>query len=398
MSFSALVLSVALATPVSLETHGTLREALQEIAEEGGLSLIATGPLDVPAEVRLKDVPAEDALRTVAQAHDLEVTVNGTLWVVKPKVAGAIVPHAPPVLPLPTPPVAPVAPIPPAHVDANAAHSKEAVNLAGAMTVKSGQKVETAVSYGGPLTIEGGAEILEDAVAFGGDVVLKPGAVVRGDAVSFGGKVIAEEGSKLSGSEVSLGVAGLGSIATHAVRASAQNGASPEVKSESAIAGFLAQFVTLFGLGFMLMMFAPGRMKSIESELMKAPVQSGVVGLLALVASLPLTIFLVVTLIGIPVAVALWLLAGVSVLVGMVAVANVVGAKVPFARLRKTQAVVLAVGLLVYLIASRLPVVGPLVICLSLFISLGAIVRTRMGQRGQGLPVPDAMVDAQPVG
>lgn len=396
MTLSALVLSVALAAPVSLETHGTLREALQEIAEEGGLSLIATGPLDVPAEVVLKDVQAEDALRTVAQAHDLDVTVNGTLWVVKPK-AGALVVHAPPEPP--AVPMAPIAPIPPSHVDADASHSKEKLNVAaGAVTVKKGEKVETAVSYGGPLTVEEGAEILEDAVAFGGDVILKRGAVVHGDAVSFGGKVVSEEGAKLAGNEVSLGVSGLGSIATHAVRASPMTGAKPEVKSESAIAGFLAQFVTLFGLGFMLMMFAPARMKSIEAELVKAPVQSGVVGLLALIASLPLTVFLVVTLIGIPVAVALWLLAGVSVLVGMVAVANVVGARLPLARLRKTQAVVLAVGLLIYLIASRLPVVGPLVICGSLFISLGAIVRTRLGQRGQGFPVADPIADSQVVG
>ena len=46
-----------------------------------------------------------------------------------------------------------------------------------------GERVDNAVAYGGPVTVEEGARVEGDAVAFGGDVILKPGAVVEGDAV-----------------------------------------------------------------------------------------------------------------------------------------------------------------------------------------------------------------------
>ena len=48
-----------------------------------------------------------------------------------------------------------------------------------------------------------------------------------------------------------------------------------------------------------------------------------------MLCSLPLTLFLVITLIGIPVAMAFWMLAGVCTLMGLVAVANILGSRVP---------------------------------------------------------------------
>jgi len=75
-------------------------------------------------------------------------------------------------------------------------------------------------------------------------------------------------------------------------------------KEGSAVARFFAEFAMLFGLGFLLMMFAPERMRTIEAEMQSAPVKNGFAGLLAMLCSLPLTLFLVVTLIGIPVAAA----------------------------------------------------------------------------------------------
>src|SRR5205823_6220713 len=112
-----------------LEHHGTLREALQALAKQGNLNLVATGNLDIPAEVMLHDASPEDALQVVAQAYDLKVTQKGKMLVLSPNhpappvgpvpsvvtVPGVLglppVPGVPPVAAVP--PVAPMAKMPP---------------------------------------------------------------------------------------------------------------------------------------------------------------------------------------------------------------------------------------------------------------------------------------------
>lgn len=442
----ALFLAAAPAT-VSLEFHGTLREALQHIAKDGKLNLVVTGPLDVPAEVMLTEVRPEDALRTVAKAYGLEVTQEGTLFVLKPAAAQA----APP-------PVAPVVPVPPvparaeepsstavagqlqAEAEAAAeraeaardqaeqareradelreaqrdhaqalkeearAKAEEAKALAeeskvrstsvshsGPVTVSAGEELDSVVSWGGPVTVEDQGKVKGDVVAFGGDVVLKPRAEVGGDAVSFGGKVVRESGARVGGQVVSFGGSGLSqAVAARAVGAARPPSSQSSGGESSSLAGFLLQFASLFGLGFVLMMFAPQRLKAVEAELAAAPVRNGVIGLLATIASVPLTLFLVLTVVGIPVALVFWVLAALAVVASLVVLSNLLGAKLPAFRLKKTQASALALGILAMLLLSRIPVLGPLVVGTAVTATLGAIVRTRFGQTARGsLPVAD---------
>lgn len=436
---SLILLAALAASPVlSLEHKGTLREGLQELARKGGLNLVATGSLDEPAVINLKEVTAEEALTTICSAYGLQLIHEGNLWIIKPP---AVVP-----LVIAVPPVPPVPPGPPVReaaealeraeqmrenteelreraeelrdakreeiqaakdqararieeAQAHAGSDSDVVNMNGPVTVKANSRVDSAISYGGTVTVEEAARVEGDVVSFGGDVILERNARVDGDAVSFGGKVVKGEGAKVKGEEVSFGGAGLGSMmATKAARATRPHSDTRSDKGRSGLAAFFAQFAVLFGLGFLLMMFAPQRMKSIEAEMQRSPAKNGVAGVLGLLCSVPLTLFLVVTLIGIPVALAFWMLAGVCTVMGLVAVANLVGGRFPVPRLRRTQAVALAVGLLSMLLVARIPVVGPLMMSIATFISLGAIIRTRIGQRGQGLPVPSAgFIEAQPV-
>jgi hypothetical protein len=162
-----------------------------------------------------------------------------------------------------------------------------------------------------------------------------------------------------------------------------------KTEEHSKLAGFLINFATFFGLGFLLMMFAPNRMRNIEAEIKSEPWKSGFAGLLALIGALPLTVLLVFTIVGIPVMVLMWLLGGLAMVMGLLAFANTVGARFPLARLRRTQAAVLAVGLLIVMLVGLVPVIGPLCIFAVGCVSFGAIIRTRAGQRSLGLPVPD---------
>ena len=434
MSPMLMVLAALSAAPISVDFRGTLGEALNQIATRGGVNLIATGELQVPAEVHLKDVTAEEALEALVKVHGLELHREGKLLVVKPSSGPRekSVPPVPPTVALPAlPPVPPLpvgAGVEADRLEAEAerlqdqadrlrdakeaqAERREEAQAAvekakararelkhggnsstrmstGSITVPDGQVVEDVVSYGGSVTLGDGVIAEGDVVAFGGDVVLGDGTIVDGDAVSFGGTVRKGDGALVKGEEVSFGTGGLKPMV----------GALPAVKSveraeeKSGVAAFLINFATFFGLGFLLMMFAPNRMRNIEAEIKAEPVKSGLAGLLALIGALPLTVLLVLTVIGIPVMVLMWLLGGLAMVMGMLALANTVGARFPVARLKRTQALVLAVGLLAIMLVGVVPVLGPLVIATALCVSFGAIIRTRVGQRALGMPVPEGPI------
>lgn len=276
---------------------------------------------------------------------------------------------------------------------------KQRVGTGGPVHVEKGTVVDTAVAYGGPVVVEEGAIVEGDAVSFGGDVILEKDALVRGDAVAFGGSVVKGEGAEVRGDAVNFGGTGLGSAMARSMvktqRAQDVTSSSDGAKSSGGsaagnrVAAFLLQFAVLFGLGFLMTMFAPQRMKAIEANIRAEPVKNGLAGFLGLLAAIPATVLLVLTLVGIPVAIVLWPAIAFFIAVGLVAIANRLGTVLPTGRMRKTQALVLAVGTLALMLVSLIPVLGKMAVGAAAFIGLGAIIRTRFGQQSRGTPIFD---------
>ena len=133
---------------------------------------------------------------------------------------------------------------------------------------------------------------------------------------------------------------------------------------------------------------SPPRMKELSTELKAQPVKSALVGFLGALALIPITLVLTITVIGIPVAAALLLVAALAAILGFTAVASEIGLKVPVMRGRKTQAVVLALGLLILLTLTSLPVLGWLVAIPAAPMGFGAALLTRFGNRLRGFPEP----------
>ncbi|MBI3181378.1 MAG: hypothetical protein HYZ28_04480 [Myxococcales bacterium] len=423
---AAALASEASPKTVSLEFRGKLRDGLREIASKGGINLIATGELEEPVEIHLSGVSAEEALSTVATAYRLKVHRQGSIWTLRPMTAEEILradseQREPPKEPAaegdraPQPAAPPEAtekveadeeesPLPPSREELGRKVSELKAKLrrhgkgekagTGSVVVEDGQVVDSAVAFGGSLTIGSGAVVEDDAVAFGGDVILKSGSVVEGDAVAFGGQVHKEEGAVVEGDEVSMGGGSLGASVARKIRSVGPGHEDePEVEHRgrgSGFPGFFVRFALLFGLGFLFTMFAPARMKQIEGELAREPLKCGLTGLVGGVVLLMLTVLLAVTIIGIPFAVALVVVVGVLIAMGFSAVAAEVGVRLPVFRRSRTQALVLALGLLVLLLASEVPLLGPLATAAVILVGLGAIIRTRLGQPGRGVPQPEA--------
>jgi len=181
-------------------------------------------------------------------------------------------------------------------------------------------------------------------------------------------------------------------MAAHAVKASksVQPSKGEDSKGGLGLATFLVQFVVFFVFGFLAMVFAPQRMKGLEAAIRGQPVVSGAVGFLGFLLVGPLSLFLVITLIGIPVALVMWILLAIALPMGLAALANTVGTTMPMGRVRRTQAMVLALGLVVMLLVAHVPVLGPLLLSLAACVSLGAVLRTRLGSvTPKGLPISE---------
>ncbi|MFE8598361.1 hypothetical protein [Archangium violaceum] len=429
-------------TNISVQARGTLKDVLQEISEEGGLNLVLIGPMDAPAEVYLNNVSARQALRTVARAHSLQLDEQDGIFTVRsvgtaPDQGSAVAAPVPPVPPMPVvaPPPTPPAPQHDADEVAESAvdedevkermrqkmkearksnGSRDVVARGRSIEIKEGESVDSAVVYGGNLTVKGHVDddavvfggnleinghVEGDAHAFGGNVVLGPGAVVEGDVSSFGGAVIKQDGARVEGSTESFGGAKLGKVISgelkKAKHANADHDEQEERDSGGGFAAFLIQFAVMFGLGFLGQMLFPARMKALAEDIQTKPLAGGLVGLAGAVALIPasiplfvVSIVLAVTIVGIPVAVALWLLPPLAAAVGFTAVASSIGTRLPVMRGRKTQAMVMALGLLLLLVVGRIPVLGPLVLVAAVLVGFGAVLRTQFGRRPRGMPEP----------
>ncbi|WP_342381839.1 hypothetical protein NVS55_19790 [Myxococcus stipitatus] len=471
------------AKTIDVSFRGSLRDALKTIANKGGLNLVVTGDLDVPAEVHLRGVTAEQALRTVARAYSLRLENDGAITTLRPMTAQekdaqaqgtpapaspAAAPAAPQAAASPAPPAPPEPPPSPSEtgddvesavnealsgVELESMHEvreqireklkqtrdeikrsrrsggRNVVARGQSLEVKEDQFVQSAVVYGGNLVVKGSVEndavafggnliihghVSGDAHAFGGNVILKNGASVEGDVSSFGGNVEREDQSHVEGSINTFGGANIASIVDGEIRKGLKEGLK-EARNPGAdrdhsdddedndngggLASLILTFAVLFGLGFLGQMFVPNRMKLLGDEIRARPLQSGLTGLFGMLAMIPLTVVLCVTIIGIPAAVLLWMAAPLAVALGFAAVASEVGARIPVMRGRKTQAIVLALGLLVTLVVGSVPVVGIIVSSLVALVGLGAVIRTRFGYRprGTGIPEPIHPHSEQPI-
>ncbi|RKG80140.1 polymer-forming cytoskeletal protein [Corallococcus terminator] len=462
---------------IDVSFRGSLRDALKTIAEKGGLNLVVTGDLDTPAEVRLRGIGAEQALRTVARAYSLHLEQDGSIFTLRPlttreKEAGTA-DNAPPAVPVPpmvaaTPPPPPAPPEPldaeeaaeleaaaaAAHAEAAKEQAEEAkqrvreeirdfrdsfknkrgrrgardvVARGQNLEVKQGESVESAVVYGGNLIVRGTVEddavafggnleihghVEGDAHAFGGNVILGPDAEVEGDVSAFGGQVQKADGAKVEGSLESFGGAGLGRMVAGEIKRGMTESRDPGAAVDPSdsddddddrgnggggLASFILQFALLFGLGFLGQMFFPARMKELGEEIRSRPGQSVSVGFVGTLALIPLTIVLCITLIGIPVAFALLVASMLGTALGYAAIASELGTRLPVMRGRKTQAVVLALGLGVLLLISHIPVLGVLLNLFLTPLAFGAVIRTRFGYRPRGMPEPIFPRDEAPI-
>ncbi|NEU80309.1 hypothetical protein [Nostoc sp. UIC 10630] len=247
------------------------------------------------------------------------------------------------------------------------------IRFGGSVTVPENQVVENALAFGGSVTVSPNARVLKTAIAFGGDVILKKGVRVDGDAYSFGGKIVQEEGAIVSGERTTF---------------SDQHGMMHG--SDRVRISFFAQYffnaifrisaaVVAAILGLIILHTSPQFLPNLATKLRQHPSLTGLWGMGAIVAILFFSVFLAITLIGIPLIPLLSLTALVTSLVGSLGVALFVGQRLVSNRNWSLQQQFL-VGLAILTVLTLIPFFGGLVVFLVNLFGLGVILLWKFGR------------------
>ncbi len=368
----------------------SLDEAIEEIAEKAGWSLVLTVSDDLEGSLtlRVKDVPATEALRIVLEKTNLQGRLDrGMLVVDLPSDESGVQSHRKrdkrdkrrgKDIKLSV------------GYDDGAVHIQdgdERTNVGGNVRVEANEVIEgDAVAVGGSVTILGTVE--GDAVAIGGSVILEPGAIVEGEATAIGGEVLVPEGAQVHGDRVSIGG---GSIAD-VIQAIAKH--EKPIALGGLLFSVLATFLramTFLVLALLLVAFVPERVEKVSSFLRERSGRSALAGLALMLGILPLCVLLAVTVVGLALIPVVLLLLAIAIVLGMTAFCQWLGYRIPVLGNKGPVGAVL-VGLALITLVDLLPFLGTPVVAIISFVAAGAVVLSRFGKlKAEPAPPPNVL-------
>jgi hypothetical protein len=250
---------------------------------------------------------------------------------------------------------------------------------------------------GADVTVEGKVE--GSVVAVGGDIIVTSTGEIEKDATSVGGYIRKQPGGLIRGELVEVGF-----VPRHMLRTPFRPGLP---RGFPFMAGIFKVLFLLF-IGLIVFSVAPDHVKRVRTKLEKEMLKSGLVGLLGEILILPIFILLIITIIGIPVAILVQPLAILlAAILGYTAVSLYIGERIKENTNIKPQTVLLTVLLgiiaveLIPIFAKIIGVAGApgsgiglaLMICywfliyLILTIGFGAVILTRFGVRPKEVKV-----------
>lgn len=354
--------------------HAPRSVVLQQAAESAGLGLVYTLADDPPVTLHVDGAPLSEVLDAVLPA-DAVVHASAHLLTVQARTVATREVPAPP--PIPAPPDAP----------GRSVELHDMLTFGGDAHVAPGQEVRDVITMGGDATIDG--RTYGSVVTMGGDADVS--GVVVGDVVTMGGDIHVREPGVVHGRLDSLG----GDVQVDAANgasfgSSAQPmaiGARPGdfgraiADEDGGLVWAVLRYSLLFLAAILFLGIAPERFGRVQRAIVERPVRTLATGTLGVLTGGVLMLALVVSLIGIPIALVLAIVAPVAAAAALASVVPVIGAMLPTQRLEGRPVARLAAGAAVLFVVTRIPLVGGLALSLALLAGLGALVLTRFGAR-----------------
>jgi cytoskeletal protein CcmA (bactofilin family) len=283
---------------------------------------------------------------------------------------------------------------------------------AGGQVEVSGTVRDDVVSMGGPVEISG--NVGGNVSSVGGGVVLKSSATINGDVSALGGKVEKGDAVQLKGDVQDVDLRSIGRLAGKLAKLRSGSSSSDDNSSNLTqafqLAGLLGAgmviLFSMFAVGLLLMLLPPiffPRQVGMAANAMRADMwKSAGIGLLIVMAIFPSTIFLVVSIIGIPLVPLALLLVAAAGILGWSAFSMLLcdrffeGIKrnSPQSMIGKVcagyllVAVVIGFGHAIPFIGGIISLAGYLVFTFGMVAGLGAAWLTRLGTRGVSSAAP----------
>lgn len=253
------------------------------------------------------------------------------------------------------------------------ADSSNIVKIGSDVTIEEGTKVRNVLAIGGQITIDGVVD--NHIVAIGGSVVLTGKAVVGGSVFCIGGIIVKGRGAEVYGN--------LTEINADDISAAIANALSEEWEGWSWIFAIISIsiFLGVLLLTFLTVFLIPKPIRLISSAIKEKPLKVTVWGLAGLVLIVPLAVLLAISVVGIVLIPLEMTIVLCAVLVGFIAVSQLVGRKLFTVLKRHDQSMVRETiwGLIILWLIGWIPYVGWIVKMCAIVLGLGSVLLTRFG-------------------
>jgi len=252
------------------------------------------------------------------------------------------------------------------------AYADTVFRLNGDIYVDPDQVVDTASTLNGDIVIEG--HVLDTAFAANGDIEVRSGGRVDGDAVSLTGHVLVEEGGVVGGEIVELGGTQITSGSSDSPAAESPGGQPVRAVDKGGAFGRFFFLLGSLGLGLLLIMIAGTSLRGVGQELEARPGRSALVSLGASLGLPILWVILLISVVGIPVALLMIPVVPLVSMFGLYAIALVVGERLLILVGRESAgpAWAMLAGVALLAVVSFVPILGALILMTGSFLGLGA--------------------------
>ncbi|MEW6516591.1 MAG: polymer-forming cytoskeletal protein [candidate division FCPU426 bacterium] len=245
------------------------------------------------------------------------------------------------------------------------AEAKNIIRFGERAVVSAGQEAQDVVVFNDSADI--GGKVLGNVVAMGGGIQLRAGAYVGGDVVCLGGKIAMDPSAVVVGTKVEIGgIINWSSLPLFSL-------------ARLLLVGFLYKLgttVVLMFLSVFLVLMWPNQIRFAAAEASADLVTSSLVGVLAVALLIPLGVGFAITILGLPLALALLAFLLVASWFGVACMAYLVGTRLS-ARFSPLVAVI--TGLIVLKFVHFVPFIGGILYFIAILPGLGAILLTRFG-------------------
>ena len=269
------------------------------------------------------------------------------------------------------------------------AEDKSIIKIGSDVVIEEGQKVRHVITIGGQITVSGAVE--SHVVAVGGSVVLTKTAFVGGNVVTLGGVIVMARDSQVNGNLMEMNSSNLYDTLTTAL--------SSEWEGWSWIFAVisLAIFLVLMVVALLIVALLPKPVRVVADAIGENTFKVVLCGLLGLVLIAPLALLLTISVVGIALIPLEVIVVVCSILLGFIAVGQLIGRKVYQLLKRPNPGMIRETfwGLIILWLIGWLPYIGWMAKAVAIVIGLGAALVTRFGtyQGGKSSP-PPPVVDA----